>query len=259
MSLSKLEEPQKQHTQPQDQERRNAPRAWPRANVRSDEDSELATGLGIPRGVPPVNSWYKDNSREAPFVRRVEQYAMHTIGSLSTDYTYHCLEHTSEVVRYARAIASAVELNEHDFQLLLASAWLHDVGFRSTYSGHESVSYHTASELLSSELSIEDLAIIREAIMATELPQRATHLVAQILCDADLFYLGTNTFFPWSTRLRDEQYNVLGRDHTDLEWVDININFVRAHTYFTDFAKEYCKEGRAYNLLQLESLRADLK
>jgi uncharacterized protein len=213
----------------------------------------------MPRGVPPVNSWYKDNSREAPFVRRAEHYAMQTIGSLSTDYTYHCLEHTSEVVRYARAIASAIELNEHDFQLLLASAWLHDVGFTSTYSGHEAVSYHAASELLSSELNPVDLAIIKEAIMATELPQRATHPVAQILCDADLFYLGTNTFFPWSTRLRDEQHNILRRDHTDLEWVDININFVEAHTYFTDFAKDYCGAGCDYNLLQLESLRADLK
>src|SRR5207253_2670700 len=187
----------------------------------------------MPRGVPRVDSWYKDSTRDAPFVRHIERFAMQTIGGLSNDYTYHCLEHTAEVVQNARAIASAIQLDEHNFQLLLVSAWLHDVGFTSTYHGHEAESCRIANELLATELPPEDLALVNEAIMATELPQRAPHLVAQILCDADLLYLGTDTFFPWSTRLRDEFQNVLGRDHTDLEWVDININFICEHTYFT--------------------------
>jgi len=202
---------------------------------------------------------YKDNSRDAPFVRLAEHFATQTIATLSDDYTYHGFEHTAEVVRNARAIASAIKLDDHNFQLLLASAWLHDVGFTSVYKGHEAEGCRIGGELLSVEIGPDDLAVIKAAIMATELPQSPTNLVGQILCDADLFYLGTDTFFKWSTRLRDEYSSVLGCDYTDLEWIDININFLRSHTYFTEFAKEYCNPGCAHNLEQLESLKADLK
>ena len=213
----------------------------------------------MPKGVPIVeDSWYKDNSHEPSFLHRVESYALERIGSLSTDYSYHCIEHTASVVRNARAIAAALKLPMRDFHLLLAAAWLHDVGFNETYKGHEAASCKAARELLKNDLTDVEMDLVLEAIMSTELPQRAEHLVAQVLCDADLLYLGTNTFFPWSDRLREEYLAVLGKEFTEVEWIDFNADFMREHGYFTHFAKEYCAEGCAHNLNLLDEMREGL-
>ncbi len=214
----------------------------------------------MPKGVPGVeDSSYKDNAQEPSFLRRVESHALEMIGSLSTDYSYHCIEHTAGVVRNARAIAASIKLGRHEFNLLLASAWLHDIGFSETYKGHELVSCRIAEEMLKNDVSEADLDIIKQAIKATELPQRADHIVAQALCDADLLYLGTNMFFPWSDRLREENVSVLGKTFTDIEWIDINASFLSQHRYFTQFAKDYCAEGCEHNLRLLAEMRAGME
>ena len=132
--------------------------------------------------------------------------------------------------------------------LLIISAWMHDVGITETYAGHEEVSCRLVRELAGSDLTPEELSLIEEAIMATEIPQAATHDVAKVLCDADLLYLGTTLFIPWSERLRQEHSIMFNRSYTDAEWAEINITFIRGHSYFTKFAREFCESGCAYNL-----------
>ncbi len=220
--------------------------------------SELNDVPGLPR---IEDSYYKDNSHESPLLHRVETFAMEKIGSLSTDYAYHCLEHTAMVVRNARAIGAALKLGDKEFQLLIASSWLHDVGFTVTYRGHEEEGCHMAEALLKDEMGKDDLSLIKEAIMSTEIPQKAddpssgAHRVAKVLCDADLLYLGTNIFFPWSDRLRDEHRDVLAMTYTDEDWIDVNVGFIRDHQFFTEFARDYCAAGCAHNLRTLVEMR----
>jgi predicted metal-dependent HD superfamily phosphohydrolase len=153
-------------------------------------------------------------------------------------------------------IADSIQLTEEQTALLTMAAWLHDVGFRIRYKGHERDSCIAAREKLANVLNSEDMATIEEAIMGTEIPQRATHPISQALCDADLLYLGGNHFFDWSARLREEHLNVLGREYSDQEWIEYNIDFVRNHTYFTAFAQEHYGENLLKNLRALEMMRA---
>ena len=214
---------------------------------------------GKPRSLPTIDSLYTGNSDDAGFVLRARNFAEQAIRSLPPGYSYHCFEHTAQVVANATLISTSLNVDRHDQQLLLASAWLHDVGFTSVYHGHEEASCRAANKLLGSEMSAADLAIINATIIATKVPQQPKDLIGQIMCDADLLYLGTDSFEEWSNRLRDEHKNVLGREYSDREWIDINIDFIRDHRYFTAVAKEYSREGIQQNLHQLESLRDRLK
>lgn len=191
-------------------------------------------------------------------VPRIEKFAREIITALPAGYAYHCIEHTAQVVEYARMISKAVSLSEEEDALLTMAAWLHDVGFRIRYRGHEKESCIAARENLANELSVEDMASIEEAIMGTEIPQRATHSISHALCDADLLYLGGDHFFVWSARLREEHLWILHREYSDLEWIEYNIAFVRGHQFFTSFAQEQYGEGVLRNLRALEEMRSAL-
>ncbi len=162
------------------------------------------------------------------------------------------------VVEFAGMIAEAISLTDDQISLLRMAAWLHDVGFRIRYQGHEKESCIAAREQLASALSAEDMASIEEAIMGTEIPQRATHPISHALCDADLLYMGGDHFFVWSARLREEHSQVLGHEYSDLEWIEYNIDFVRNHHYFTAFARERYGEGLQKNIRALEEMKMAL-
>jgi uncharacterized protein len=149
-------------------------------------------------------------------------------------------------------IADAEGLDTVRRELLMISAWMHDVGIIEVYAGHELVSCRLMRDVVANDLSSEEISLIEEAIMATEIPQDATHDIARILCDADLLYLGTNLFSDWSDRLRQEHSAMYHRSYSDREWADINIKFIKGHNYFTQFATDFCRSGCAYNLQVLE-------
>ncbi len=192
-------------------------------------------------------------------VPRIEKISTEIITGLPAGYTYHCIEHTAMVVEYARKIAQEISFTENELALVTLAAWLHDVGFHVRYRGHERESCAIARSYLAQELSAEEMQGIEEAIMGTEIPQRATHNISHALCDADLLYMGSDHFFVWSARLREEHLHILRREYSDLQWVEYNINFVHNHNYFTAFAREQHGEGLLKNLHALEDMRAALQ
>jgi hypothetical protein len=69
-------------------------------------------------------------------------------------------------------------------------------------------------------------------IMATKIPQSPQNLLEEILCDADLDYLGRNDFFPIGETLFEEMktYHLIADEQT---WNRLQVNFLTAHHYFT--------------------------
>src|SRR5678816_3445426 len=69
-------------------------------------------------------------------------------------------------------------------------------------------------------------------IMATKIPQTPHTLLEQIICDADLDYLGRNDFEPISRSLYKEflTYKIIPED---IIWDHIQIKFFESHHYFT--------------------------
>src|SRR4051794_27139573 len=121
---------------------------------------------------------------------------------LPSHFYYHNKEHTQYVVNAALQLAKAEQVIEEDMQLLITAALLHDIGFTETVKNHEEKSCEISKRLLPSyAFDASAIDTICELIIVTKLPQQAHTPLEQILCDADLYYLGTDHFFEYGDRL----------------------------------------------------------
>ena len=63
-------------------------------------------------------------------------------------------------------------------------------------------------------------------------------MIEQIICDADLFHLGTSDFKEKNKLLREELNDFGNLELSKKDWRKKNIEFLSKHTYFTSYAKE---------------------
>ena len=88
-------------------------------------------------------------------------------------------------------------------------------------------------------------------IIATRMPQNPTNNIEQIICDADLFHLGSDNFKEKSKLLRDELKEFGGEELSKKEWRQNNIAFLEAHKYFTAFGQTNLQPVKEKNLVEL--------
>lgn len=169
--------------------------------------------------------------------------------------TYHNLEHTMDVYDSATRLAEMEKVNGHDLLLLQTACLLHDTGMLDTYSGHENASVELANKILPEyQYSSTQIEMINNMIMATKLPQVAHSKLEQIICDADLDYLGRNDFHMISLRLKYE-WDILEFNPTTLfEWYKIQINFLSGHQYFTSSAKKLRQPVKEMHLAEIREI-----
>ena len=168
---------------------------------------------------------------------------------------YHNLAHTLDVVEQAEAIAKQEDVNDqHELLLLKTAAVFHDSGFLLVYKNHEEKRCEIASEALKNIFNEEDNKKICGMIMATKIPQTPHTLLEQIICDADLDYLGRNDFEPISRNLYKEfiAFKIIPED---IIWDHIQIKFFESHHYFTgtSIRKRNEKKLKHLNILKERS------
>ncbi len=171
---------------------------------------------------------------------------------LPKEYTYHRLEHTEKVVADADEIGRGMELSSEELEIVLVASWLHDTGYTEVYIGHEAMSAIIAEKFLS-ERNYDPIKLQRVlgCIMATQVPQLPQNLLEQVICDADLLYLGQNNFADWSERLREEWNAVIPKNYSDKEWAKLNLDFVGAHFFHTSYARNTYDAQQFDNLMDL--------
>ncbi len=148
--------------------------------------------------------------------------------------TYHNLAHTTDVVEQAARIAHSEGItNPNDLALLQTAACYHDAGFLRVYDNHEAEGCLIAAEILP-EFGYSPAQIDRicQMIRATCLPQSPANHLSQILCDADLDYLGRSDYEPISHTLFIE-WVAFGRLPDVTRWLPIQQGFLQQHQYFT--------------------------
>ena len=146
---------------------------------------------------------------------------------------YHNITHTLDVLEQAEVLAKQEKVTDkHDLLLLKIAAVFHDSGFLFVYKGHEEKGCEIASDSLRNVFSEEDIKKVCGMIMATKIPQSPNTLLEQIICDADLDYLGRNDFEPISRNLYKE-FIVFKIIPEDIIWDHIQIKFFESHHYFT--------------------------
>ena len=139
------------------------------------------------------------------------------------------------------------------FLLLKAAALLHDIGYTVSTAEHEEKSCELQRKFyLNIIIPQPRLKLLCKMIMATKIPQKPTNHLSKILCDADLSYLGTDTYSREAEKLYLEFKN-LNPAKTPEEWLHEQINFLNAHHYFTETANKQFKEKKNKNLSSLKS------
>ncbi len=151
--------------------------------------------------------------------------------------TYHSPHHTEEVVKHAYELGKDEGLSEHELVILETAAVMHDTGFLATTAEHEKASCKFAREYLPQfEYNEDQVERVCDIIMATQLPQSAYDKLSQVLCDSDLYYLGTNNYQLYSGRLYREMKH-FSPNLTEENWHQLERKFLESHKYFTEAAK----------------------
>ncbi|MGB0367777.1 MAG: HD domain-containing protein [Flavobacteriales bacterium] len=173
---------------------------------------------------------------------------------LPSHLSYHGHHHTLDVLEASERIARAEGVSEEDINLLLVAAAYHDCGFLYGHENHEQKGCDVVKSTLPQygfEQSHIDL--ICQMIMATKVPQSPSCLLCNILCDADLDYLGRDDFEPVADSLFQELKvsNIV----SDIEtWNKIQLSFLSQHTYHTDYGKTQRQPQKSIHLEKIRTI-----
>ena len=131
--------------------------------------------------------------------------------------------------------------------LLKTAVLFHDSGFIFSAEGHESRSCDLARENLPKyNYASVEIERICGMIMATRIPQTPQNILEQIICDADLDYLGRSDFYAIAKSLFVElnNYNIIEEEK---DWNRIQVKFIGEHSFFTATNKRRrAPQERAY-------------
>ena len=173
-------------------------------------------------------------------------------------FVYHNLAHTDNVVRAASQIANHYQLNEKDFFIVTTAAWFHDTGYFTDYKNHEPKGGELAAAFLRNNfLDEETVMAVVNCILATRIPQTPKNQLEEIVCDADLFHLGTDDFPEKNKLMRKEAETRKGADISKDEWRKGTILLFEMHHYFTDYCQLLLNDKKRENLEKLKSKAAE--
>ncbi|MEX2484653.1 MAG: adenylate/guanylate cyclase domain-containing protein [Brumimicrobium sp.] len=171
---------------------------------------------------------------------------------LSPKLHYHSYDHSKDVTRQAERIAIGEGITDEDLFLLKSAASYHDAGFVERYEKNEPIGAKMAEEILPNfgytKVHIER---IKELIYVTQIPHQPKNKLEEIICDADLDYLGRDDFHEISDRLRVE-LREHGKIDSDRKWDEIQVSFFNQHRYFTRTSIETRRQKKLQNLEEIK-------
>lgn len=172
---------------------------------------------------------------------------------LPKDLYYHGIHHTMDVCSAVDQLAMAEHVNGEDLLLLKTAAVFHDSGFLSQYLNNEPIAVLIAAEKLPSfGYSPDQIKRVGDIILSTCVPQQPSNHIQQIMCDADLDYLGRDDFFEISETLKQEWF-AYGLIQSDEEYNEKQLRFFQDHHYFTSTARRIREPKKQQHLLELRA------
>jgi adenylate cyclase len=170
---------------------------------------------------------------------------------------YHNVKHTVDVVTQAELIGLGEGVSDEELLLLKTAGLFHDAGHTIGYDNHEYNSTVIAREILPNYYYTQSqIELICELIMATKLPPKPTNKLEEIICDADLDYLGRSDMIPVSNTLfmeLKEQNKIVDMN----EWNRLQIKFISGHQYFTYTARNLREVNKQMQIERITSLIDD--
>jgi uncharacterized protein len=167
---------------------------------------------------------------------------------------YHGLHHILDVLEAAERLGKLEKITDHEMELLRLAALFHDSGYTISNNDHEVKGSDIAREALPQfGYSAGEIESICGMIMATKYPQEPKNHLEEILCDADLDYLGRDDFFEIGSTLYKELHEK-GSLSGEEEWNKLQESFLASHSYFTRSANELRKAKKQAHLSRIRSV-----
>lgn len=188
----------------------------------------------------------------------IKIFVINKLKDLDPNLTYHNIAHTLDVLSCSEKIAKEEGIDDAEQVFLLKTAALyHDTGFLRTYADHEKISCEIFLEDAGQfGFSKKQKDLIVGLIMATKVPQQPIGILQQIICDADLDYLGRDDFYKLGGNLRKEFlfFKVLANDQ---EWEALQLKFLANHHYHTKYSRENREPGKQLHYSELVHTEPD--
>lgn len=172
---------------------------------------------------------------------------------LDKNLHYHSIWHTKDVTAQVERIAISEGITDEGLFLLKTAASYHDAGFIQQYSDNEPIGIEMAKEHLPKfGYSSEQITQIESLIYATKVPHQPKNLLEQIICDADLDYLGRDDFWEISDKLFLELHEK-GKIKDKRIWDNVQVKFFEQHCYFTQTAIRTRKAKKEKHFQQIKA------
>lgn len=186
---------------------------------------------------------------------KLVDYVLNNLKNIDSYYLYHNVNHTINVVNYTHEIANESSVSANNLKILLTAALLHDYGFVESHINHEEIGANFSVEILSQyAYSFDDINNIKKLIVSTDPIKTAANTLEGIIKDADLAYLGNDSFALISEKLKKEWIHFKVVDN-ELSFYKAQYNFLSNHEFNTDYMKNKYSDGKQNNLkLALEKL-----
>ncbi len=193
------------------------------------------------------------NNEQSPIVEKASQYVKEILRKTPTNYLYHNIKHTEDVVASANFLAKGFHLNKKDHDILVLAAWFHDVEYASNKELHEEKGAKIASDfLIKEDYDQHSIDQVVKCIKATKMHYQPTDFLEKLIRDADCAHLGKKIAQRRSDLLRMEWELVEGKHLSEIEWLKTNVDFLQDHKYYTTIAKSEWGPTKEKNLKKIE-------
>lgn len=162
---------------------------------------------------------------------------------------YHNSLHGFSVWAAARELSRKSSLSYGDRLALEAGALLHDkyhdnlVAARGLGENEDKTARFATKYMYLVGFDLVTRQKTAKVIRATKMPQKPKDHLEELMCDADLYSLGSNQYMTWQDRLRREW----GKEE-NLDWWKLQYNFLTNHRYHSEEARELWGEQKKRNI-----------
>lgn len=172
---------------------------------------------------------------------------------LDTKFSFHNLDHTKSVVLGIETLCKAEKLDEETTTVLLLSGWFHDSGYIECSDNHEKQSVNIALEFLNAKnIAVGIQEKVANLIMATKFGYSPSNKLEKIIKDADNIHLADKNYPNTLQQLRDEWELSSNKKYCNEDWYHLNVDFLKKHQYYTNFAKDNWQNLKELNLNIIE-------
>ena len=173
---------------------------------------------------------------------------------LSKDLYYHCIHHTLDVLKVINQYMKREKINGDEAKLLRIGVLLHDIGYTVSIHDHELKGIEIAETMMSQfGFSNKHIEIVKGLILSTRVPQRPKNKLEKMICDADLDYLGRPDFYKIGDLLYKEM-KAYSNIENKKNWNKVQIKFLEAHQYHTDFARKNRQPQKEERIKELKRM-----